>query len=540
MTQRETSDLLSGRQMAPVWSKLTLVLAAAVVLMTSAVPTTASAADEGDHGRGVVVATDKGLVRGTVKGQLREFLGIPYAAPPVGDLRWLPAREHMRWRDVLDATRFGSPCPQLEGLFASPSTNEDCLFLNVYTPLRDDRSERLPVMFWIHGGGLSIGAGSQYDPAPLVAHGVVVVTINYRLGALGFLAHQALAAGPSGPSGNYGLTDQQAALRWSQQNISRFGGDPRNLTIFGESAGGLSVHAQLASPLAKGLFAKAISESGAYTMVEASLSEAEAAGSQYSASVGCGGQTASCLRKVPVSTLLANQPPFYDPNIDGRVLTQSIGPALASGQFNRVPVIEGSNHDEWRLFVAVDELIAGHPLAPADYEAAIQRTFPAISASLAHRLATVDYPLSSYGGNPSIALGALGTDVAFACGAGSASRSLSAFVRTYQYEFNDPNAPLIFGIPKVSFPLGAYHGSEVEYLFKVQTATPLAADQQRLSAAMTRYWTQFAKTGSPNSRATPVWPAYTAERQRFQSLMPPTPAPTTGFAAKHHCAIWNS
>lgn len=169
--------------------------------------------------------------------------------------------------------------------------------------------------------------------------------------------------------------------------------------------------------------------------------------------------------------------------------------------------------------MAIDELIARHPLAAADYEAAIQLTFPGISASSAHRLATVVYPLSSYGGSPSIALGALGTDATFACGAGSASRSLSAFVRTYQYEFNDSNAPLILGIPKVSFPLRAYHASELQYLFAVQSATPLAPDQQRLSAAMTSYWTQFAKTGSPNSRATPVWPAYTSEGERFQSLV---------------------
>ncbi|MBO0730701.1 MAG: carboxylesterase family protein [Acidimicrobiaceae bacterium] len=514
---------------------LACLLTVASVLSGSTTATVA-AADASQDQRGLVVATDKGVVRGMLKDGVREFLGIPYAAPPVGDLRWQPAQAHARWLGVRDATAFGSPCPQP----AEPgpgSTNEDCLFLNVYTPPNAGPQDRYPVMFWIHGGSLTSGDASQYDPIELVARGVVVVTINYRLGALGFLAQQSLAASVGGPSGDYGLTDQQQALRWSQGNISGFGGDPQNLTIFGESAGGLSVHSQLASPLAHGLFTKAITESGAYSLVQPSLTQAEASGALYSTSVGCPNQTAACLRSVPVSTLLANQAGGYVPNVDGHVLTQSIGPALESGEFNRVPVMEGTNHDEFRFFVAIAELSRGQPLTAAGYEAAIQQTIGA-PASAAHILATVFYPLSSYGGNPSIALGALGTDAVFACSARRSLRFMSAFVPTRQYEFTDDNAPTPFS---VSFPMGAFHGSELQYLFGPiggVVTSPLSPDQQRLSAAMISYWTQFAKTGDPNSPKTSFWPAYTTASEPFQSLVPPSPATSSGFAAEHQCALW--
>jgi para-nitrobenzyl esterase len=530
--------------------RLTAVLAAAAALVVSLVPIAVFAAEDGtsDGSRAdLVVNTDKGHVKGTLKGDIREFVGIPYAAPPVGDLRWQPAQPHARWHGVLDATQFGSPCPQVGGLFGPSSTNEDCLFLNVYTPAGAvppppaalgtpptgrGRVERLPVMLWIHGGALVSGAGSQYNPSDLVRQGVIVVTINYRLGELGFLAHAALAASPGGPSGDYGLTDQQEAMRWVQRNIARFGGAPGNVTIFGESAGGLSVHSQLASPLAHGLFAKAITESGAYSVVQQSLAQAEAAGGQYAASVGCPGQTASCLRSLSVATLLSKQGGIVNPNIDGRVLTQSIATAFASGQFNRVPVIEGTNHDEWALFVALTEFTTGHPLAAADYVAAIEQTV-FVPQPVAQFLAT-KYPLSSFGGNPSLALTALGTDAIFACNARRSLLSMSKFVSAFQYEFSDENAPSAF---KASFPLGAYHAAELQYLFTA-FGGPLTPAQRRLAATMRSYWTEFAKHGSPNSEDTPHWPHYSATTERLQSLVPPAPVTASGFAAEHQCTLW--
>jgi para-nitrobenzyl esterase len=517
-----------------------LLLAVAAALLAAATPAMAlaagTAADHGSSG-GLVVRTDRGAVRGDLTAQVRRFLGIPYAAPPVGDLRWRPPAEHPAWPGVRDATRFGSACPQPPSPFAVPSTDEDCLFLNVYTPLRAGRGDdRLPVMVWIHGGGLTSGAGSLYDPSALVGAGAVVVTINYRLGALGFLSHPALSTESEGASGNYGLMDQVAALRWVQRNVGRFGGDARNVTIFGESAGGLSVHAQLVSPLARGLFGRAIAESGAYSLVQPSQAAANASGSRLAAAVGCAEQTAACLRGVPVPALLAQQAPGALPTVDGRVLTESIGPALAAGRFSRVPLIEGTNHDEWRLFVAITELTTGTPLTAAGYEAAIEATLPGISAALAHRLATVDYPPSAYGGSPSLALGALGTDAIFACPARTVLGSASRFVPAFQYEFNDEHAPS--PLPPVSFPLGAYHAAEIPYLFPGTFGAPLTPDQQRLSAAMIGSWARFARTGSPSSERGPEWPRYRAERERFESLVPPAPVTATGFATEHRCALW--
>jgi para-nitrobenzyl esterase len=218
--------------------------------------------------------------------------------------------------------------------------SEDCLYLNVFAPAggRPGGGGR-PVMVWIHGGALVTGESDDYDPAKLVSNGTVVVTINYRLGALGFLAHPARADRPGGPSGNYGLMDQQAALRWVQRNIRQFGGDPHNVTIFGESAGGLSVLSQLDSPGAHGLFQRAIVQSGAYNLTQTPLATAEAAGEAFAATAGCASQTAACLRGLPVSAIVASENTAgYTPDLDGTVLRQSIGTALASGQFNRVQI----------------------------------------------------------------------------------------------------------------------------------------------------------------------------------------------------------
>jgi len=527
---------------------------AAVALVAGASPAGASPAGVSSAavsrpGPGLVVATADGAVRGMAAGRTDEFLGIPYAAPPVGPLRWRPPKPPAPWPGVRDATKYAPHCPQPASPFGVASTSEDCLYLNVFTPRghRHWDGRRLPVMVWIHGGALITGESDDYDPAALVRRGVIVVTINYRLGALGFLAHPALASRPGGPSGNYGLMDQQAALRWVQRNIRGFGGDPRNVTIFGESAGGLSVLSQLASPGARGLFSRAIVESGAYNLTQAPLAAAEAAGKAFAAKAGCPSQTAACLRSLPVSAILDNEDfGGYTPDIDGRVLTQSLKTAFASGQFNQVPVINGSNHDEWRLFVGETEL-EGTPVTAANYQSMISATL-GISASAAAAVAG-EYPLSAYP-SPAVALGAVGTDAIFACPALTVDQSLSAYVPTYAYEFNDENAPELFLPPVPGFSYGAAHASEIQYLFKLRLAafpTPLTGPQRRLAAAMKRYWTNFAKRGSPSSSGWsassgwfggPRWPRFDSASQLMLSLVPPRPQLETGFAAEHHCAFW--
>jgi para-nitrobenzyl esterase len=462
-----------------------------------------------------------------------EYLGIPYAAPPVGALRWQPPHPAASWRGIRAATSFAPHCPQPASPFGVASTSEDCLYLNVFAPA-DARARDLPVMVWIHGGSLLVGESDDFNPAALVRRGVIVVTLNYRIGALGFLADAALAHSPGGPSGDYGLMDQQTALRWVQRNIGGFGGDPRDVTLFGESAGGLSTLAQVVSPGARGLFQRAIVESGTYELTQQSLASAESAGAAFAAKVGCASDTAACLRKLPVSTILDNENfGGYDPNIDGAVLPESVGSALASGQFSHVPVVIGTNHDEYRLFVGLAEAGGAPPVTAANYVAAIS-TALGVPTSVATAVAS-EYPLSDYP-SPAVALGAVGTDAIFACHAVIAEDDLSKYVPTYAYEFNDENAPDRY-LPSFGFPYGAAHAFELQYLFQLSN-TPypgtLSAPQQRLAQAMKHDWTDFAKTGLPAAG----WPRFAATDQRTLSLVPPSPRLETNYAAEHHCSFW--
>ncbi|HEX3965507.1 MAG TPA: carboxylesterase family protein [Trebonia sp.] len=495
----------------------------------------AAASPGAGPGRSPVVGTADGRVQGKSAGATAEYLGIPYAAPPVGALRWQPPHPAASWHGIREAASFAPHCAQPASPFGVASTSENCLYLNVFAPAGAwDRN--LPVMVWIHGGALVVGESDDYNPAALVRDGVIVVTINYRLGALGFLADSALAKTPGGPSGNYGLMDQQAALRWVQRNIRGFGGDPRDVTVFGESAGGLSTLSQLVSPGARGLFQRAIVESGTYALGQQSLASAESAGAAFAAKAGCSTDTAACLRSLPVSTILANEDSAgYQPNVDAAVLPQSIGTALASGQFSRVPVIIGTNHDEWRLFVGLDQLEGAPPVTAANYVAEISSTL-GVPTSIATVVAS-EYPLSSYS-SPAVALGAVGTDAIFACPAVSAEDDLSKYTPTYAYEFNDENAPERF-LPSLGFPYGAAHASEIQYLFDLSnSAFPgvLSGSQQKLARDMKRFWTSFAKAGTPAAG----WPKYAATDQRALSLVPPRPQLETDYSAEHNCSFWGA
>ncbi len=523
------------------WRAITRLAVAGVTLgaLVAAAPAVSASAQGGrpsGAAGGPVRGTASGPVRGLANGMVDEFLGIPYAAPPVGALRWQPPQPAAGWSGVRDATQFAPHCPQPPGPFGQASTSEDCLYLNVFTPTHRRNGSHFPVMVWIHGGALVTGESNDYDPTALVAEGVTVVTINYRLGALGFLAHPALADA-NGQSGDYGLMDQQAALRWVQRNIASFGGNPHNVTVFGESAGGLSTLSQVASPQARGLFEKAIVESGSYNLTQASLASAQSAGEAFAAKAGCSSQSAACLRSLPVSTILANEDAAgYTPNINSEVLPESLGTAFATGNFNRVPIINGTNHDEWRLFVALSEL-QGAPVTAANYQSMISSTLgvPAVAAAII----AAQYPLAAYP-SPSIALGAVGTDAIFACPALTIDQSVSRFVPTFAYEFNDENAPENF-LPPVSFPYGAAHASEIQYLMGLPTAAfpgMLTAQQQQLAATMKGYWTNFAMHGFPGSFGTPFWPFFNGITQPVQSLAPAVPQTENDFAVVHNCAFW--
>jgi para-nitrobenzyl esterase len=510
-----------------------VVPVAVLALIVAAGPTASRHVPATNAGRAPVVATTGGWVQGKMAGSTEEYLGIPYAAPPVGDLRWQPPRPAAHWAGVREAASYAPHCPQPPSGFGVASTSENCLYLNVFAPA-GRASRNLPVMVWLHGGSLLVGESDDYDPAALVRDGVVVVTVNYRLGALGFLADSALASRPGGATGDYGLQDQQAALRWVRRNIGHFGGDRGDVTLFGESAGGLSTLAQLVSPGARGLFQRAIVESGSYNLTQQPLATAEAAGATFAANVGCASNTAACLRALPASTIVDSEDfSGYTPDVDGSVLPQPVKTALASGQFSHVPVIIGTNHDEWRLFVAMAQLDGGPAVTPAGYQAAIGATLGVPSAAAAAIAA--QYPLSDYP-SPPVALGAVGTDAIFACPALTAEESLSRYTPVYAYEFNDENAPERYLAP-VGFPYGAAHASEVQYLFELSDTAypgPLTGPERELARFMKEHWTAFARTGAPGGQ----WAPSTSASQRTLSLVPPRPAIEGDYAGQHHCAFW--
>jgi para-nitrobenzyl esterase len=478
-----------------------------------------------------------GPVLGNRTPDFDEFLGIRYAKPPVGPLRWQPPQPSDG--PIGKANAFGPHCAQNASPFGQESTSEDCLFLNVFTPRGAAASPQLlPVMVWIHGGNLMEGESDDFDPVRLVFRGVVVVTINYRLGALGFFALPALDA-EGHPAVNYGLLDQQAALKWVKDNIEGFGGDPRNVTLFGESAGAQNVLSNIASPGAHDLFARAIEQSGAYSLILPTLAQAEAQGAAFATQAGCADQTAACLRQLPIETILANQGQGFSSTIlDGTVLPQSIDVALKTGRFNRVPVMVGSNHDEGRLFIAEQFDLAGAPLTPAGYDAFVRQDFPAIAD-----LVLSQYPTTGIPG-PDLALAAIETDALFSCNTLHAGVLASQYVPAFEYEFSDEEAPELF-LPPVSIPYGATHASEIQFLFdrfaqagkgaQLSALTPL---EDALADSMVRYWTNFAKDGNPNDPSLPEWDALDAREQLVESLAPRV-QPISSFSTHHKCAFWN-
>jgi para-nitrobenzyl esterase len=487
-----------------------------------------------------IVTIHDGAVRGIAVTGGYAFRGLPYATAPRGNLRWRPPQPEARWSGIRNASQYAPTCLQAPNLFAPPGPqSEDCLYLNVSTPTLSPDAKR-PVLVWIHGGGLTEDGALNYDGSKLAATGTVVVTINYRLGALGFLAHPAFASRRDGPTGNYGFMDQQAALHWVKGNIDQFGGDPHNVTIAGQSAGGLSVLANLVSLGSRGLFQRAIVQSGAFALNQVPLATAEAFGRTFANQVGCSNQSAACLRAVPATTLVDAFPGAAIPGVvDGRVLTEPIGSALAAARFARVPILNGVNHNEEWIFVAgLGVAVSGGQFVPAptptaaNYESVIASVL-GVSATRASAIANV-YPVRAYPA-PVVALSTLVSDANFACPALQVDRWTAQKVPTFAYEFDDDTAPQIFAGP--TLPPIATHSSEIQYLFdqpNAPFATLLNSTQGALAADMRRAWANFAANGDPASRAVP-WPSVGAGVLALQS---PQPAIDPSFAATHNCSFW--
>jgi len=461
-----------------------------------------------------MVRTETGVLQGSAQGETWSYKNIPFAASPLGALRWKAPEPATCWQGVRDALAFGSLCPQMDAN-GSLVGEEDCLQLNVWTPKAAPATPR-PVLFWIHGGGHVQGGAAQpsgtgfiYDGQRFAERtGVVLVSINYRLGPLGFLGHAALSAEPGAHgSANYGALDQIAALRWVQRNIQTFGGDPARVTIFGESAGGVSVCALVASPLAKGLFAGAIIQSAgcnAHT-----LAEEEAFGAELFQAAGC--QTAedpvACMRALPLAQVLsakpvvinvAGKPSVYGSVVDQYTLLDTPAKVIARGEHNRVPVIVGNNSAE------TGRSVPATLQTEAQYIAAVKALIPVGSAAV-----LAQYPASAYP-TPRAAFVALTSDVKFVCGARTAALQLDAQQTegVYRYVFSHVSATL----PALVRAAGAPHAGEIPYVFGTMSTIPNFmpdAEDEALSAAIQQYWARFAATGDPNGGGALVWPSYT-------------------------------
>jgi para-nitrobenzyl esterase len=501
-----------------------------------------------------VVQTTNGPIQGLVVGSLNEFLGVPYAAPPVGDLRWTPPTSPASWTQTIQTTSFSNFCPQgLSELSANGGGSEDCLYLNVYAPSNANAQSNLPVMVWLHGGGLTTGSGEEYDATSLVQTGnVVVVTLNYRLGVLGFLAHPALAAEDQAhhSSGNYGTLDQQFALAWVRANIANFGGNASSVTIFGESAGGQSTITQLYSPLTGKLHA-AIIESGAYARAYQTQSAAQASGSSFADALNCPSQTdATCLRALTATQLVAAQNGAAGanlpiaPNVDGWVLTQQPFQAFAAGAFQHIPIIDGSNHDEYRLFVSENDFfnaLAGHPggYTAAEYVAMVD----AIAGNQAQAV-LAQYPLSAYP-SPNYAIAAVGTDYAFSCGALLLDALMAQYTSVYAYEFNDVNPPNVLLPADPYMTINDSHAIELDYLWPAFKNIALnlgpaqfTQAQLELGTGMRDAWTSMARYGRPLNPRGGAWSTYSVSKHAFVSLIAPSQQTETNFYSFHQCGFW--
>ncbi|WP_282692251.1 carboxylesterase family protein [Streptomyces sp. CC208A] len=483
------------------------------------------------------MVVEQGLLQGSALGGAHAFLGVPYAAPPVGAWRFRPPRPAQRWTGPRQATRQAPACRQFSpfGLADPTAVSEDCLYLDVYRPHRARPGSRLPVILWIHGGAYTQGTGTQFGGQTLARlTDSVVVSINYRLGRLGYLDLDGLADGNRNGSGSWGLMDQIAALTWTRDNVAAFGGDPGNITVSGQSAGSGSVCALLASPRASGLFSRAILQSGPCSLLRApSREQARAQAESFAAAVGCPDprSRAACLREAPVQALetAAQNIPVAGPAYGDGLLPHQPSEAIASGTWNRVPVLIGTTRAEGRFFVALSQ----PHLTSDQYTAQIHAQYGPAATEVLTR-----YPLSDRVG-PYLAMSALMTDSLFACPTVETARAFARQVPTYAYEFDDPASPTLLGAQVPGLDMANGHSAELAYVHDFAlTHTPLTPVQNRFADTVKRYWGAFARSGRPDvpglPRWSPVGPGY-----EVLTLKPDAIHMSDAFASAHQCAFWN-
>jgi len=472
------------------------------------------------------VKTEEGQVHGKLinDGKVRAFLGIPYAAPPVGDLRWKAPQPPAHWKGVRDATNFAAHCAQNhvfdDMIFQDSGPSEDCLYLNVYAPA-DANAKSLPVMFWIHGGGYSGGGGDEprHNGDILPTKGVVLVTINYRLGVFGFLATPDLAKEAGGTAGNYGLLDMVAALQWVKENIARFGGDPGNVTIFGESAGAMAVSTLMAAQPARGFFQKVIGESGGAMGVGApgpeKQAEQEKREQKWVESLGA--TSLAALRAMPTDEILAaakKGAPGFPMVVDGRLLTEPIADTYAAGRQAHVPLLAGWNSDEF-FFPAIGMTADKWKTTATERFGDRAQDFLALYAGpddVQAMRSAIDYNSDTF--------------IAFSTWKWVQAQVKTGDAPVYRYH-------LELAAPPSKFHLGSYafHSDDIEYVFgtlDTRSGAVWRPEDRKLSEEMMDYWTNFAKTGDPNGAGLPEWPRFdkTSELIHLDSTITASPDTT--------------
>lgn len=512
--------------------------ALALAALVAAVPPAAAA--PGGPPRPVVTVA-QGTLRGQARDGAQEFLGVPYAAPPVGTQRLRAPRPPARWQGVRDAARQAPACLQFSpfGLGDSQAVSEDCLYLDVYRPRTARPGARLPVVFWMHGGGYSQGTGAQFGGRTMAElTGSVVVSINYRLGQLGYLALPELGRENALRSGSFGLMDQLEALRWTRENIGAFGGDPGSVTVSGQSAGSGSVCALLAAPPAAGLFHRAVLQSGPCTLLATLESAgAEARARSFAARAGCSApaEVAACLRGASGAALIeaARTLPTPGPTSGDGLLPVAPVRAIGSGAWNKVPVLIGSTRSEARFFVALTQ----PRLTAEDYAAQVLAGYGAAGPEVLAR-----YPVAEHG-SPYLALSALMTDSTFACHTAWTAQLFASQVPTFVYEFDDPRSPTLAGAQVPGLDQSNAHSAELAYLHDFTMGErPLTPVQVALGNRMKRYWGAFARFGAPVVPGQAAWPTAGTGTGTgtVLSLHPSATRTTTSFDADHQCAFWRT